>query len=485
MKRKVLLVIGLIILTIPIFVCENVNFLSEWLVILFSSAHVFFFLYWPLFCVIKKPNIVIDFFIIRTVAVLLLATSITNISFIEIGLIFIVGVPCLLYGGFKGLLVFKTTDSSNTSVITENKCPNCSTIINETDAFCSNCGLEIIKNIPQYENASKGTPVDLRNYGKLNQTEDYIIKSIIKESLVANNKSENISTKDIEKKKMTFTLIYAIITFILYCLYFFHTWVTFIMIIEIIITIIFVKMVGKYSIYKYLTKEIKNRPDEKIDNIVASTLSGEINNSLAYKIMRIIMVIIAIVIPSIIFSKPHMIFEPYESGYTLRFYTNGLFEKDTYLEIPDTYKGKPVLQIRGDVFANVRSLEKVVIPDSVVEIRGGAFKNCISLEEVTLSKNITEIKGNTFENNYSLKSIIIPDGVVRIGGSAFRNDYSLVSVTIPKSVTEIGSSAFRNTGLTSVCITRNAMVNTRAFKETNVVIRYYEDNCERVTVEYN
>ena len=180
-----------------------------------------------------------------------------------------------------------------------------------------------------------------------------------------------------------------------------------------------------------------------------------------------------------------MIFEPYEQGYTLRFYTNGLFEKDTYLKIPDTYKGKPVLQIRGDVFKNVSSLEEVIIPDSIIEIRGGAFKNCIGLEKVTLSKNITEIKGNTFENNYSLKSIIIPDGVVRIGGSAFRNDYSLVSAIIPESVTEIGSSAFRNTALTNVCITKNAMVNTRAFKETNVIIKYYEDNCERIPVDYN
>lgn len=483
MKKKLLLIGAIILLVIPIMVSENVNFLSTWLIVLFTSVHVFFFLYWPIFCLLKKQDKLKNFFIIRSILLLLLTTVFEGFAYVEVTLIFFVGIPCLFIALRKNLLNFNL--SSNSTQNDENKCPNCGNIINKTDAFCQNCGVEIIKNIPQYESASTGKAVDLRNYGILNQTEDNIIKDIIKESLVANNKSENVTTKDIEKKKNIFTLIYAFITFILYCLYFFHTWVFIIILIEIIITIIFFKMVSKYSIYKYLTKEIKSRPDEKIDYIVASSLSGEIKNGIIFKILRVVIVTIAIIIPSIIFSKPHMIFEPYEQGYTLRFYTNGLFEKDTYLKIPDTYKGKPVLQIRGDVFKNVSSLEEVIIPDSIIEIRGGAFKNCIGLEKVTLSKNITEIKGNTFENNYSLKSIIIPDGVVRIGGSAFRNDYSLVSAIIPESVTEIGSSAFRNTALTNVCITKNAMVNTRAFKETNVIIKYYEDNCERIPVDYN
>ena len=74
MKKKLLLIGAIILLVIPIMVSENVNFLSAWLVVLFTSVHVFFFLYWPIFCLLKKQDKLKNFFIIRTILLLLLTT---------------------------------------------------------------------------------------------------------------------------------------------------------------------------------------------------------------------------------------------------------------------------------------------------------------------------------------------------------------------------------------------------------------------------
>lgn len=143
----------------------------------------------------------------------------------------------------------------------------------------------------------------------------------------------------------------------------------------------------------------------------------------------------------------------------------------TTIIIPDG-----VTRIGGASFQNT-GLREVIIPESVKEIGGEAFMGCRDLVSINLPKGITEVHGSTFEDCTSLKSIDIPDGVTRIGGSAFRNCYNLEEAKIPTSVNEIGSSAFRGTALSTVCISKDAMVNERAFKETSASVYYYEDNC--------
>ena len=78
-------------------------------------------------------------------------------------------------------------------------------------------------------------------------------------------------------------------------------------------------------------------------------------------------------------------------GYVIRFYTIGWLENDKELEIPEEYKGEDVVGIRGDVFANVKTLEKVVLPDTIKEIRGQAFQYASNLEEINIPEGVTEI----------------------------------------------------------------------------------------------
>ena len=128
------------------------------------------------------------------------------------------------------------------------------------------------------------------------------------------------------------------------------------------------------------------------------------------------------------------------------------------------------------MFANVFTLEEVILPDTVQEIRGGAFKNAIRLKSINLPEGIKEIKGSTFENCYRLEKIAIPDSVTRIGGSAFRDASYLEEVNISKNskLEEIGSSAFRNcSSLKIIRVPRGVSINERAFKESPTSVREY------------
>ena len=163
----------------------------------------------------------------------------------------------------------------------------------------------------------------------------------------------------------------------------------------------------------------------------------------------------------------------------------------TRIEIPNYYKGKPVIAIASSAFENCTSLTSVVIGDSVTSIGSSAFYNCKSLTSVAIPDSVTSIGSVAFHNCTSLTSVnylgtieqwcnisfgdatvnplfygaklylngelvtelVIPNTVTEIKTYAFRNCSSLTSVVIPDSVTSIGSDAFYNcTSLTSVVI---------------------------------
>ena len=74
-----------------------------------------------------------------------------------------------------------------------------------------------------------------------------------------------------------------------------------------------------------------------------------------------------------------------------------------------------------------------------------------SVTNATLREDTVGIANDAFYNCRSLESIIIPDSVTSIGVDAFRNCSSLTSIEIPDSVTSIGFLAFYNcSSLTSV-----------------------------------
>ena len=380
-----------------------------------------------------------------------------------------------------------TAQINNTDIT----CNKCGTILKVTDEFCTGCGQKktlIVKPTPTkaptglvdpaiaaLPSASEGKPLKAIDIYGYNMTEDQMVDGIIKREIEKNGEKANISTLAIEKKKNIFTIAYSIILLICLTLFFFHTKRFLLFVVFVIVSIIYFYSVRKYDLLKYLQKEVKSRPDEKIGYIVSTVLAGKINNG-KYKLIRLAFVIIAIVIPAIIFKAPHVIYERQGDEYVVRFYTVGWLKNDTELEIPEEYKGKPVVGIRGEVFANVKTLRKVVLPDTIKEIRGQAFQYASNLEEINIPEGIPEIKGETFEGCSSLKEITIPDSVTRIGGHAFRENYNLekVNISANSKLKEIGSSAFRDCyELEEIYLPAGVDVDIKAFKGSGTNVKEY------------
>lgn len=103
-----------------------------------------------------------------------------------------------------------------------------------------------------------------------------------------------------------------------------------------------------------------------------------------------------------------------------------------------------------------RSLESVIIPNSVTTIGDYAFDECESLIDVTFPSGLTSIGYEAFSGCKSITNLDIPDSVTTIGNWAFSHCYDLTDVTIGSGVTNMSDVIFYYcTGLTSVTMTNS------------------------------
>ena len=137
------------------------------------------------------------------------------------------------------------------------------------------------------------------------------------------------------------------------------------------------------------------------------------------------------------------------------------------LTIPEELDGKTVSAIGYAAFAECRSLESVVVPEtvtrlqdyafsqctslssielpeSIVSLGRGIFKNCILLEDVNIPASLTTVAQEMFAGCTSLSEITIPQSIRSIGDSAFSGCSGLTQITLPDNVTTIGSASFRS-----------------------------------------
>lgn len=102
------------------------------------------------------------------------------------------------------------------------------------------------------------------------------------------------------------------------------------------------------------------------------------------------------------------------NGYIL----TGSTEEKSYMLIPSTYNGKPVVAIGDSAFKSSSTLFCVSMPDSITEIGDSAFGWCNNLRHINLSKSTYIIKDSAFAS-CCFKDIIIPISVKVIEMSAF------------------------------------------------------------------
>ncbi|MBE6159945.1 MAG: hypothetical protein E7157_02735 [Lactobacillales bacterium] len=411
----------------------------------------------------------------------------------------------------------------------ELKCAKCSAVLNVTDKFCSHCGEAFDgSNVVVSENANETIKIPNKvavlpsHFDKMyslseeQMLEEFINKELTKAGV---DKSSGLIPSDVLKRKKILNIIFSFLVFVFITLIFFH-FPIYTYIVGIVILFIFFKVTRKYNLIKYLKKEIKARPSEKISNIVMNVKNTFVADT-SKGVFRISL-IAAIILPLIIFSSPRILYEKVDGGYAVRYYAFGLTNFKT-ATIPATYKGEDVISLRGNTFSNMPFLQEVNLPDTIVEIRGQAFKNNISLTKVNipnkleylgggafyncnsitdielpdtltylggeafygasslknvkLSNNLIEIRGNTFENCSSLESIKIPDSVLRIGGHAFYGNSNLSEVIFTENsqLFKIGSSAFRRCdSLYEITLPNDVYINERAFKESPTNVNYFE-----------
>lgn len=538
-NKKILLgIITLLLMPVLVFASdgETSDLTSAIFIEAFLSIHMSECVLYPIATMISAPeNRKRTFWILFAIrAAILLYFDFFVTPMIAIFDFFAVFIGILIVVPFLSAITKKKPDSSipkylprpKTTIATQpiTKCAKCQTELKTTQRFCPKCGVELKEENIIVEEPQQPKYVLPSMYDPMySLSENLMIETFLKKEMAKAGIDEHskLIPAAILKRKKILNLIFALLLLIYISLIFFHFPIgTYIL--GLIILIVFFILTRKYNLIKYLSKEIKARPQEKISNIVMNVKSSFIpDNSLP---IFIVSTLVAILLPLGFFYNPRIIYEQANGGYGVRFYIYGVTNFKT-ATIPSTYKGEPIVTLRGNTFSNMPFLEKVELPDSIVEIRGQAFKNCTSLkgvrlpsnlqylgggafynakslksielpdsittmggetfygakslESVKLPKYLSEIRGDSFEYCTSLKSISIPDTVTRIGGHAFYGDSSLSEVIISENsqLSEIGSSAFRQCpSLTSITIPRNTYVNERAFKESPTSVHRYGES---------
>lgn len=128
---------------------------------------------------------------------------------------------------------------------------------------------------------------------------------------------------------------------------------------------------------------------------------------------------------------------------------NGVLYLDNYLIDSKEEKCPSRLEIKngtaligGSAFHNNRSIENVIIPDSVKIICESAFFWCENLKTVDLGAGVEIIEDSAFCGCESLRSTDIPDSVKYLGENSFTGCRGMISLSIGKGVTEIPQECF-------------------------------------------
>lgn len=546
-KAKILSILSLLLLPIIVYASneDTISFGEAIFMEAFVSAHMSLFVLLPLSKIISpsnSKNLFWSLFGIRAgllFVIDLFAPAIAILDFLAvfIGAFLVVpiatGINAMIHKGKtpvqalntklqKEALAASTTTPTVTSTIQqpEEKCSKCGYQFTDVDKFCPNCGQQrnMTTNTTPQPPKKVVTTADfdpIYNYSEKILLQEFIKRELEKNHIEVNNK---LIPEDILKRKTILSIIFAILLYVYISAIFFHFPLITYIIGLIIITTFFI-LTNKYNLTKYLMKQIKARPTEKISNIVMTTKNSLVEDN--KKNVRLAYTLIAIITPLIMFANPKIMYEKKDYGYAVRYYCFGLTNYKT-ATIPSEYKGKPVISLRGNTFSNMPFLTEVNLPETITEIRGQAFKNdinlttvnipkyleylgggafyncksiksiylpdtltymggetfynAISLSEIELSEKLPEIRGDSFEYCSSLTSITIPDSVTRIGGHAFYGATSLHTVNISENskLTEIGSSAFRKCyNLETIKLPTRVYINERAFKESPTRIYYH------------
>ena len=93
-------------------------------------------------------------------------------------------------------------------------------------------------------------------------------------------------------------------------------------------------------------------------------------------------------------------------------------------------------------FAQITTLEKVTLGDSIKAIPNMAFLKCTGLQSVNIPSDLTKIGTQAFFGCSRLQNVTLPESLTEIGYQAFRDCDALTSITFPDNLEKLGEQAF-------------------------------------------
>lgn len=326
------------------------------------------------------------------------------------------------------------------------KCVICDSQVKVEHKFCENCGAALEGNNIKVEEGNP-VPKDKSPIVKFNatylKTEDEILKEIVIEQIKAGgDDAKKLSTTSLNIKRLILNILLFLATLFAMVVFFFNLPITTSLIIEVIAILVYFFINSKLNVINVITKKAKRYPDTEIAQIILDIKSKQSNIFIPNFVKTIITLVVAIIIPCVIFATPKLLYMEYGEGYEVLRYTRGFITEDE-LVIPKEYKGKPVIAIEENAFIN-STIKKVTLPETIEIIKTKAFYNANQLKEITIPSKVTEIRASAFENCTRLVTVNLPEGLETIRASAFANNYNLRHIKLPDSLTYLGASAFEN-----------------------------------------
>lgn len=100
-----------------------------------------------------------------------------------------------------------------------------------------------------------------------------------------------------------------------------------------------------------------------------------------------------------------------------------------------------IINLTTNFLMNSLTVEKVVLPNTIVTIGNYCFSFCDSLINIVIPSSVKTIGDNSFSACNSLETLYIENGLENIGNNSFTN-LPILNLDIPNSVRVIGESSF-------------------------------------------
>lgn len=164
--------------------------------------------------------------------------------------------------------------------------------------------------------------------------------------------------------------------------------------------------------------------------------------------------------------------------------------------VPETLDGYVVKGVEEEGFYEQKSLEHVVLPNTVEIIKYGAFDRCKKLTNINMPSSLKVVEGRAFSRT-NVKELVFSEGLTSIGFAMCESCYNLKRVVLPNSLLTISDNAFSDcTNLSSVQISNElialgecafngcAKLGKLDLPKTLTSIGSYAFSCNRINEEY-